>query len=227
MSTYTHLLFDLDDTILDFQANEAQALERTFKRYHIPMTNDNLATYHRINKALWKAYERGEIARNDIFVKRYTQFFELIHCQADGIEANRFYLDCLNDGHKLMPHAKDVLQQLTAKNYHLEVVTNGVGQTQRIRLKEAGIALYFDHLYISEEVGHQKPDCRFFEYVLKDLQVNRQQCVIIGDTLSSDILGGQRMAIDTIWYNPSYQSKDPEITPTHEIHDLLELERYL
>lgn len=220
---YTVLLLDIDDTILNFQSNEKQALTRIFQDYHIDNNQENWALYHRINRQLWEDYEEGRIERDVIFKERFTRFFSNLGLEADGVVADQTYRRYLDEGHDVMPEAKEILEILKGKGYRLFAATNGVASTQYRRLKDSQLYSMFDAIYISEEIGFQKPDERFFETIFQEHRLHKDDVLMIGDTLSSDIRGGNRYGIDTVWYDWKNQSNPNHIQPTYTIHHLSEL----
>ena len=221
--SYTTLLLDIDDTLLNFQTNEKQAMQRVFKAYHIDYNEENLAIYHKINRALWEKYEQGEIERETIFQERYTQFFQVLGIDADGVQADMIYRDYLNDGHDLITGAKELLTFLKENHYRIYAATNGVKETQYRRLRDANILDYFDRIYVSEDLGFQKPDGRFFDVIFQENQLKKEEALMVGDTLTSDILGGQYYNIDTVYFNWKNQPLRESIQPTYCIKQLSEL----
>lgn len=222
---YTHLLFDIDDTILNFQTNEQQALRRLFYLYGIPYTEEKITQYQIENHALWKQYEQGIIDRSVIFEQRFNRFFALIGVKASGKEADYMYRLFLDEGHDLLPQAKEVLQTLKERGYHLLAATNGVKHTQYRRLREAGVLSYFECLYISEELGVQKPDIAFFRHILEQEKITEKEALMIGDTPSSDIAGGRAANIDTVFFD--WKNPEAKVESTYRIHQLKDLETLL
>lgn len=227
MNKYKTILLDIDDTILNFQSNEQQALTRVFRDYAIPYQKETLTLYHQINRSLWEAYEKGEIDRQVIFNERYQRFFDELGIEANGKEADERYRDYLNDGHEKLPYAKELLAFLKKSGFQIFAATNGVKETQYRRLTDAHLLHYFDKLYISEEVGFQKPDIRFFDTIFIENQLNHDEVLMVGDSLSSDIKGGKDYGIDTVWLNWKNQTNTQEINPTYTLKDLKALEKLL
>ena len=221
---YTTLLFDSDDTLLDFKAAEKHALSATFETFAPGMGDTMNVKYHEINRALWASYEKGEIPREDIFRLRFVKTFEHFGIPVPNISIPDFFQTQLSSVHKTMPDVPEVLEKLSAK-YKLHVITNSVKTTQMKRLTESGLAKYFGHIFISEELGTQKPAAEFFDIVFNTLKISRSDALIIGDSYSSDITGGINAGVDTCWFN---FKNDPcrKDAPTYEIKkftDLLEI----
>ena len=223
MKKYTTLLFDADNTLLDFDACEKEALKKTFEAYNCPLRDDMKKRYMEINHALWKSYEKGEISREEVIYTRFGKLFEEFGISLDGVEFEDTYQDELGKSHELVEHAMDVILQL--KQYHdLYIVTNGVSATQYSRLKDSGLDQHFKYIFISEEVGYRKPMKEYFSYCFDKIgDLDKEKTLIIGDSLSSDIKGGNNAGIATCWYNPKKQKKSDDYHVTHEIEDLREL----
>ena len=218
------LLVDVDDTLLDFAWSENQAIHRTYETLGTPMTDEMYERYHIINRRAWMAYERGEIERSAMLVDRHRQMFEVYSLPHDPVECERLYRRNLGIGYCFVPHAKEILDWLKPR-CRLFITSNGVAETQYSRLDSAGITPYFERLFISEEIGAVKPSKEYFDYVISHISDFRpEETAIIGDSLSSDILGGIQAGIQTIWFNPAKKAGRPEVRPDFEIADLMELQ---
>lgn len=218
---YTDLLFDLDDTLLDFGATETQALRLLFATYNLEMTPQLEKDYKKFNQSLWKKLELGTLSRKELLEKRFSTFFkEHLALDVDGIATGKQYTSFLAQGHQQIKGAKELLQDLKKADYQLHVVTNGNKNIQYKRLDDSHFNRFFDTIFISEEIGYQKPTKQFFEHVFNKLDLVPNQAIIIGDSLSSDIKGGINAGIDTLWYNPAQITNNSTIQPTYEIHKL-------
>lgn len=215
MKKYNYLIFDLDNTLLDFDNTEEQALSSLFREYKVPVTVDARKRYKEINSKLWASLERGEITREDIFNTRFSLFFNDFNMKVDGIKAEESYRNHLNNGYAIIENADVLLSQLKEKNYHIYAGTNGVGSTQRERLRGSQLLPYFDELFISEEIGYEKPDKNFFQTLFDTLAItNKESCLMIGDSLSSDILGAKNAEIDSVFYCPDKTIQSSSATYT-------------
>ena len=203
MKNYKIVLIDLDDTLLDFQKSEDVAIRTTIKTLGIEPTDEIVNTYKAINSKYWKMFERGEIEREALLIARFKEFCGLLNItNKDFSLLNETYFHYLSSTPFEIEGAEEFLKKLTSK-YDVYVITNGVKRVQTKRLSLVNITKYFKKIYISEEVGYQKPSIEYFEYVLNDLKItNKEDLLIIGDSLSSDIKGGINSGIDTMWYNP-------------------------
>lgn len=201
---YTTVLFDADNTLLDFDKDERQALIRTMNNYGVPVSEENISTYSEINKGLWKQFEKGEITKPQLKRVRFRMFFDAIgfESNADSLEVNEHYLALLGEGGNTLEGAKDVLESLKVKGYNLYIVTNGVALTQAKRLERSGLLPYITDVFVSETVGYQKPKKEYFDYVLEKVdEKDKSKIILVGDSLSSDIKGATDSGIDCIWLN--------------------------
>ncbi len=208
MSKYKYLLFDLDNTLLDFSAAQESALNSTFEKYGIVLTDEIRNQYNEINHGLWAKYEQGLMTRKEVIYSRFVMLFEKIRVDIDGIAFEDDYQKALGQGSKLMPFAREVLE--TLKNTHkLYIVTNGVTETQFSRLRLSDTEKYFEQIFVSEAAKCQKPSKEFFEYCFEKMNNNNvDEMLVIGDSLSSDIKGGNNAGITTCWYNPNGLKND-------------------
>ena len=212
MKKYEVLLFDVDGTLLDFNKAEEEGIEGLLNHYCAPVSDENKHKYHLVNKKYWEALERGEITRDQVLTLRFEEFFAGFGIQVDGGEADDLYRQYLNASAVLIDGAIELLESLKGK-YPLYVVTNGVAETQYTRLAKSGLDKYFDGIFISEEAGAQKPQPAFFEYCFEKMsRRDVEHMLIIGDSLTSDMRGGNNVGIDTMWFNPG---KDENHTEVH------------
>lgn len=220
---YKALFFDLDRTLLDFSASEKKGLHTIFAAHHIPFTDEMLSYYLQENEKLWSAYEKGEIAKDTIFQKRFPKLVSHFGLCLDGLKLEAAYRKTLENGFDMIDGALELVQTLY-KKYELYVVTNGLQSTQYKRLHATGLAPYFQKVFVSEEIGYQKPNKSYFDYCFHALpHLSPKDVLIIGDSLSSDILGGNLYGIDTCLMNAEHLPNNTNILPLYEIHHLFEL----
>lgn len=212
MSKYTTILFDADETLLDFPAAEKASLMRVCEKFSICYSEDVRSTFSSINLALWKKLEKGLITRDLIKIRRFEQFAEVLGIAADPKEMAVYYVESLTSFAFLLPGAEELCKTLSEK-YDLYIVTNGITSVQKGRLAKSGLLPFFKGVFISEETGSQKPHKEFFDYVLANInEPDKNKVIIIGDSMSSDILGGINAGIDTCYFNP--WGREETYTPT-------------
>ncbi len=218
---YTTLLFDADNTLLDFFAAEKRAIEITCNHFGIPFSIEVGQTYSKINDGFWKMFERGEIKREEISIGRFAKFAEAMNCDADPETMSDFYIEELSNGNMIIEGADKLCQKLSEK-YNMYIVTNGHASVQKRRFGTSGLPQYFIKSFISEEVGSKKPQKEYFELVFKEIpEKDKSKICIIGDSMSSDILGGINAGIDTCFYNP--YNNPQTYKPTYEVKDFDEM----
>ncbi len=223
-----YVFLDIDDTLLDFGKAEAAAIKKTFERIGVPATPEVIARYSRINDEHWARLERRELTREQVLVQRFDALFEELDIKnvpSEMAQASYEYL--LGIGHYFVDGAPELLEALDGK-YELYIVSNGTASVQDSRIESAGIARYFKGIFISERLGADKPSREFFERVFSRIEgFERDKAIIVGDRLSSDILGGINAGIKTCWFNPKALPQSGDIVPDHEIHALSELPELL
>lgn len=221
---YKFIFLDLDDTILDFEKAEEKAIARAFSDFGIAPTPEQIERYKRINIAQWERFERGEITRQEVLTVRFDIFFEPLGVHIDGQYADDVYRHYLGIGHYFVDGAPELLEALSAKKLRLYIASNGVAQTQDSRLQSAGIRSYFENIFISETTGHHKPEKEYFTYCFSQIpDFEKDQAIIVGDSLTSDILGGINAGIATCWFNPKGKPGRTDIVPDYQITSLSEL----
>ncbi|WP_134701252.1 YjjG family noncanonical pyrimidine nucleotidase [Ammoniphilus sp. YIM 78166] len=227
MKPYRSLLFDIDNTLLDFNATEKQALKRLFDNQNISLTVEMEEEYKKINHFLWRCFEEGKLSREEVVNTRFSLLFKEHGKEVDGMLLEKNYRTYLEEGHHLVQGALELVTSLQ-DHYELFIVTNGVSQTQFKRLEASGLLPLFREVFVSEDTGYQKPMKEFFDYVFARISnFSAGHALIIGDSLSADIKGGQLAGLDTCWFNPEGTPNHTAIEPTYQIQTLDELHSIL
>lgn len=220
---YSHILFDMDDTILDFQKAQMVSFKCLLEKYSVPFSLEAYHNYENINHSLWRQFDEGVLSKDIVQTDRFVQFFKTIGKEIDGTQANSEYQDCLASQVWLIPYAKETCMELS-KHHTLFIVTNGVGLTQKRRFQASEIFPYFSDILISEDIGVAKPDKKFFDKAFALINcTERDKILLVGDSLSSDIQGANNAGIDCCWFNPKGIMLDNPLQITYTIFDLRQL----
>ena len=224
---YKILLFDLDDTLLDFGANEMDSLRTLFAQHGYDFTEELFNEYSSINKQLWTDYELGNISLDEVLSTRFAKTMSKSGKIVDGPAWEAQYRELLGNGHQLIDGAVEVCTRLS-ETHRLFVVTNGITKTQLKRLEMSGLDKFFEDVFTSENIGYQKPVKEFFDYVAGNVEdFSKEQTLLIGDSLSTDIKGGFMYGIDTCWLNTRGKSNNEDFESTYTITALEEIYKCL
>lgn len=218
-----NILFDLDDTLLNFHLAEKIALNKTLMHLGIEQKEETLSRYSALNLSQWKLLEQEKITRDEVKTRRYQLLFDELGVDCSAEYAAEYYENLLGVGHYFVDGAEELLRGLS-KDYRLYIVSNGTAKVQKSRIKSSGMAKYLNDIFISQQIGFNKPNVNFFNYCFSRIpNFEKHETLIIGDSLSSDIIGGRNSSITTVWFNPDGLRNSSNIIPDHEIHHLLDL----
>lgn len=224
---FEFLFLDLDDTILDFQKAEHVALSKTLRGFGLEPTETVLKRYNLINKAHWEALERKELTREQVLLGRFQVLFEEMGISAEPVKVARAYEHNLSIGHWFLPGAEEAVARLSRK-YKLYLTSNGTASVQKGRMTSANLYRFFENVFVSQEIGVNKPAVEYFEKCFAQIPgFDKTKAIIVGDSLTSDILGGQNAGIATCWVNPHHKQGRPDIRVDYEIEALSQLEDLL
>jgi 2-haloacid dehalogenase len=225
---YRIFLFDADETLFDYKKAERTALEAAFAKFCLPFTEQTRRDYREINNGFWKAFERSEVTKEELQRLRFSQLFEKYGVTCDPDAFNREYLNGLSRGTDLLDGAVSLCRYLFEQGKKLYLITNGISDVQKRRMAHSEIGDYFSGLFISEEIGYAKPHPGYFAAVWSALgNCPKEEILIIGDSLTSDIKGGENAGIDTCWMNPEGAVPDAAIVPTYDIRALEEIRQFV
>jgi 2-haloacid dehalogenase len=222
-----YLFLDLDDTILDFHKAERIAVSKTFREFGVEPTEALLHRYHLINKAHWEMLERGELTREQVLVGRFRVLFEELGVAVDPAACTAAYSENLAIGHYFMPGAEEAVERLS-KKYRLFLASNGTASVQHGRMTSANLYRFFEKVYVSQDIGFNKPSIEYFERCFAQIpDFDPKKAMMVGDSLTSDIRGGINAGIATCWVNPNHLPGREDIHPDYEIEALPQLEALL
>ena len=223
MGRYPILLLDADNTLFDFNAGNRRAFSEVCRVCRLPDSDQLFHAYEKINDELWGAFDRGECSKDFLVVERFRRYLQRFGLQADPVQCNDIHLESLKTNTALMPHALEVCRTLV-QSHRLYIVTNAVAAVQRSRLAGSAIAPYITGAFISEEAGASKPSAAYFDYVFSRIDgITRENCLLVGDSLSSDIRGANNYGLPCCWYNPKEAARPEDLRIDYEIRDLRQL----
>ncbi len=214
------VFLDLDDTLLDFHKAEHIALSKALRDLGIEPNKEILDRYSIINGQQWRRLELGLATRLQVLTDRFTILFEEFGIDCSGEKARDLYEDYLCFGHYFIEGAPELLEALYGK-YDLYIVSNGSAKVQASRMASADINRYFQEIFISEEIGSDKPSREFFDKCFSRIEgFDPEKAVIIGDSLSSDIQGGINAGLKTIWFNPRHLPEREDVKADYQVDEL-------
>ncbi len=221
------LFLDLDDTILDFHKAERIVIAKTIREFGVEPTEEILHRYHVINKWHWEQLELGKLTRPEVLENRFGVLFQELGVAADKTACARAYEKNLSVGHYFLPGAEETVAYLS-KHYRLFLASNGTASVQKGRMTSANLYRFFEKVFVSQEIGHNKPSLAYFEGCFAQIPgFDPAKAMIVGDSLSSDILGGINAGIATCWVNPNHAPGREDIVPDYEIEALHQLPELL
>lgn len=225
MRKYTTVFWDLDQTPLDFDRSMEYAPQAVFAQYGLKINEEMTARYSVINRSYWLRLESGELSKEQVTVGRFRTFFEelgITHVSPE--ELNVDYQRELGNVFFFMEGAKELVALLKERGYRQYVVTNGVNATQANKMRLSGLDRIMDGVFVSELMGYPKPRKEFFDGCFAALSdVDRNKCILVGDSLTSDMRGAENAGITSCWFNPEKQEKDVDVRTDYEIRRLEEL----
>lgn len=224
---YKVIIIDLDNTLIDFDRMELCSLTETLKSFGEPVNDDIINSYIKINHELWEGLEKGDYTKSEILTMRFKTLFDFYNLPTDPALMNEKYLANMKNHIYMMDGAQAILDHVKGQE-HIICMTNGVQSAQHAKMTTANLYPYFDHVIVSDVVGVHKPDIGIFHHMTTLIgEYPKNEMIIIGDSLTSDIRGGNNYGIKTVWYNPKgkvnkeNESVDFEIKSLKELFDIL------
>lgn len=226
MKKYETILLDADQTIWDFNEGSRLALIETMKERSIHFTDEDFTKFLEINNGVWHQLELGTITKHELYRKRFTDLLNYLHAEGDPMEINSEYAHKLQSRCIMIENAEETVRELY-KEYELYIITNGTKAVQESRMSKCPIKDCIKKMYISEDIGAQKPSIKFFDFVLSDIpQKDKSRILVVGDSLSSDILGGINAGLDTCWICGD-NSINTDLKYTYKVKDIKQVAELL
>lgn len=234
---YTHIFFDLDNTLWDFEQNSRNAMFVAFHHFKLESAiafDLFFETYTKHNHALWESYRNKEIVKKDLTRLRFQNSFDELGINSvDANEMNTLYLNEMPKQKELNEGVIDILNYLKKKRYHLNIITNGFSEVQRDKIETSGLKPYFDKLFISEEIKSPKPAREIFEYAIKSSNAKKSNSIMIGDDWDADVMGAFNFGIDAVHFNksakvlPKFSFQTKNANKTYDINFMSQLRNVL
>lgn len=218
---YDILLCDLDNTVLDFTAAERSAIKKLLVHFGTEPDDEAADAYSEFNDSLWKRLERREITRDELIYMRFREFFKLRGIDGDGGEAAPLYEKYLSEGGDWIEHGRDLFGRCKGK-VRIYIISNGTARVQLPRLRLSGVDRLADGYFISELVGYNKPDMRYFDKVFAEIpDFDRERALLLGDSITADVTGGIICGIDTCLFDRYGKFRaDGRVRPMYVINEL-------
>ena len=221
--TYPYLLLDADNTLFNFDRANREAFHAVCTSFAIPESDETFALYERCNNEMWAAFDRGECTKEFLVVQRFRNFLAAMGLDRDPEGCNALHLQTLSRCAFMLPYAEEVCRTLS-RDHKLYLVTNAVASVQRSRLERSVLANLITDAFISEDAGASKPDKAYFDYALSRIPgASTEHCLVIGDSLATDIQGANNAGLPCCWFNPKGKERQDGLRIDYEISDFRQL----
>ncbi|AUZ06231.1 MULTISPECIES: YjjG family noncanonical pyrimidine nucleotidase [Vitreoscilla] len=224
---YQAVFFDIDDTLLNFGQSGKRALQQTFADYELLWDEQAQTVFTELNDGLWAKQKQGLMKVHEVINSRFGLFFEAMNWQdLDATAVTLSHQNNLSQQSVLEHGALELVQQVSATR-PIYAASNSMLALQTKRLNQAQLLPYFTDLYISSDIGYEKPDARFFETCLQRSGLAADEVLFVGDSVEADMVGALNSGMDMCWYNPKQNHLHVDIEPTYQISALSQLLQYL
>lgn len=231
------ILFDVDNTLLDFDAYVQEAMKSGFSQFSLGEYRDEMyETFTKINTGLWLDLEQGRLTYEELLQIRWNKIFSALGITGDGPAFEKYFKDCLFHSAIPIKGAHDLLAYLKGK-YTLCIASNGPHDQQLNRLEKADMLSQFSEVFTSGKIGFSKPSGEFFDYCMKTLNQDEElrkygeilpsEVLMVGDSLTSDMEGALQSGMKTCFFDRKKSGKGSCLPIDHVIHDLQELREIL
>ncbi|MCP4757146.1 MAG: noncanonical pyrimidine nucleotidase, YjjG family [Proteobacteria bacterium] len=219
---YHWIIFDADGTLFDFDGAEFDAITNTFRDFSIIPSENAIGLYRAITESLFRRLEQGDIVLDELKTERFSILFQQLGISVDVDSFSEAYLENLSLSSRLLPEANEIVRKLS-ESFNMIILTNGIASVQRSRLERSSIGPFFKDIIISDEVGYAKPSAEIFHIAFQSMgHPALNEVLMVGDSLTSDIEGGNNYGIDTCWICPEL-NPGRKSSATYEISRLGEL----
>ena len=218
---YPVILFDADDTLFDFKKAAVRSLSNTFSTFKLPGEKAHFDLYKQINHEVWQLFEQKKINAEQLRPMRFERYLDAIREIRDPVEMSGFYLKQLSESDMLLAGARQLVEDLAARGHRLGLITNGLKEVQRPRIAKAEMGHHFEAIIVSDEIGVAKPHAGFFDFAFGEMgEPEKGEVLVVGDSLTSDIRGGNDYGLATCWFNPEGSANLTPHAPKFEVSKL-------
>ncbi len=220
MSKYKSIWLDLDDTLLDFGESSKFAFADLMDHIKAKPEQADYDLYHEVNAQAWEEFERGEMTQTALKTARFQRYFDKVGIEYDGLKANTFYLSRIVVHPKPIDRSQELLETLHSKGYETLIITNGMKEVQRPRIDHVRWTHYFKSIVVSDEIGCAKPANEYFQHAFNNSNFEKDEILVVGDSLNSDVKGAIDFDVDVCWHNLRSKDNNTELKPTYEVGNL-------
>lgn len=219
------VLIDIDDTIFDFEKCSKNAFKKTLKKLDLSYKEKDFLYFNEVNDILWNKQKLGKININEVFVKRSIMMSKYFELDIEKEIFNDLFVEFLYDEIEMVDEIEDLLSYLSNK-YQIYAASNGIYDMQINRLKKSNLDKYFKDIFVSDKMGYEKPDKRFFEKIMNITKYSNKNLIMIGDSIKSDIIGAKNSGIKSIYFNKG-NKKISDKDFTYQVKKLSEIKKIL
>lgn len=224
MKNYKYILLDADNTLFDFNKAEHVAIKQTFNTYGVVCDDDLANLYHEVNDKYWKKLEKKEVTKEQLATLRFKEIFDKFNYDIPPLSFNDLYKRNLANQSYLLPNALELVHYLKSLGKMLIIASNGSSTIQHSRVNNSQIKQYIDAVYTSEEAGYNKPSKEFFDKLFVHFNLTKEETILVGDSITADIIGGYQYGIDTIFFSPENIFNT---MPTYTVTSLLDIKNII
>lgn len=219
------VLIDIDDTIFDFEKCSKNSFLKTLEKFNLKFKEEDFSYFNKVNDILWTKQKLGEINIKEVFIKRDYLMVKYFNLDIEKGLFNDLFVKFLYDEIEMVDGIEDLLLYLSDK-YNIFTASNGIFKMQENRLKKSNLDKYFDNIFVSDKIGFEKPDKKFFQKIMDLTKFSNDDLIMIGDSIKSDIIGAKNSKIKSIYFN----KEDKKITDknfTYQVKNLSEIKKIL
>lgn len=219
------VLIDIDDTIFDFEKCSKNSFLKTLEKFNLKFKEEDFSYFNKVNDILWTKQKLGEINIKEVFIKRDYLMGKYFNLDIEKGLFNDLFVKFLYDEIEMVDGIEDLLLYLSDK-YKIFTASNGIFKMQENRLKKSNLDKYFDNVFVSDKIGFEKPDKKFFQKIMDLTKFSNDDLIMIGDSIKSDIIGAKNSKIKSIYFNKE-DKKISDKNFTYQVKNLSEIKKIL